>query len=76
MSDLHVPDRPGWDCRACGEEWPCPVARQRLRQEHATDPVSVALYAAAQHAAMCVDMAELSAGELYVRCFGWMRSAF
>ncbi|GIE33133.1 hypothetical protein Ait01nite_061780 [Actinoplanes italicus] len=26
----HVCERPSWQCRACGEPWPCPPARTSL----------------------------------------------
>lgn len=39
----HVPDRPGWTCRACNEEWPCAPARAGLTRQYATDPTSIAM---------------------------------
>jgi hypothetical protein len=73
VSDLHVPQRPGWECRACGHEWPCPVARRCLQAEYAVEPVNVALYAASQFSAASVDLPGESAGEMYVRFVGWLR---
>ena len=29
----HLPSRPSWSCGTCGEQWPCPSARQRLTAE-------------------------------------------
>lgn len=33
----HTPDRPSWDCRACGKDWPCHPAREHLKAEAAQD---------------------------------------
>jgi hypothetical protein len=34
MSALdHQPNRPFWDCRCCGRDWPCELARQRMIDE-------------------------------------------
>jgi hypothetical protein len=30
----HVGDRPSWACRACGEQWPCAVARKELKEQY------------------------------------------
>jgi hypothetical protein len=74
MNDLHVPQRPGWECRACGQAWPCPVAKRCLQIEYTAEPVNVALYAAAQHAAAVVDLPGEPAGEMYARFVGWLRA--
>lgn len=29
----HIAQRPSWDCRACGEPWPCDPAREALTAE-------------------------------------------
>ena len=26
----HIPDRPSWHCRSCGDPWPCESARHHL----------------------------------------------
>jgi hypothetical protein len=73
--DWHVPTRPTWLCRCCGAEWPCEVAKARLRREYAENPVSVALYVSSQYAAASVDLPTMPAGMLYARMFSWIRSA-
>lgn len=35
----HDPQRPSWDCAACGQPWPCDPARERV----ATSPPHVRL---------------------------------
>lgn len=29
----HIEERPSWDCRACGKDWPCDPAREHLAAE-------------------------------------------
>lgn len=29
----HLPRRPGWECLACGKDWPCDPAREELAQD-------------------------------------------
>ncbi|MEV4196869.1 hypothetical protein [Micromonospora globbae] len=40
----HVPIRPLWMCRACGQPWPCAEARLLLRVEYDQKPVELAIY--------------------------------
>lgn len=72
MSVLHTPLRPGWECRACRDPWPCHPARVGLRRELDTDRLGVSLYCAAQFASMAQDLGAERADVLYARCFGWM----
>jgi hypothetical protein len=37
----HVEERPSWDCRACGKDWPCGPAREQLAA--AMDRVQLAM---------------------------------
>lgn len=34
MAVEHTPDRPSWDCGACGKAWPCDPAREELVTTH------------------------------------------
>jgi len=38
----HVPHRPTWTCRTCGDEWPCAPARELLMRQNETNPTSIA----------------------------------
>jgi len=38
----HVAARPSWDCRACGEPWPCTPAQRHLMGT--LSPVRLAMY--------------------------------
>lgn len=40
---VHQPERPSWDCLACGQAWPCDPAREELVT--ALGPVPLAMYA-------------------------------
>lgn len=71
--ELHVPNRPAWDCRACGHVWPCDVAQRSLRREYAEDRVSTAIYVAAQFTAAARDLPDVPAGDLYAQMFSWLR---
>ena len=34
MADTeHQPDRPSWNCRVCGQQWPCELARKFLAED-------------------------------------------
>jgi hypothetical protein len=33
VSEDHPADRPSWDCKACGQPWPCNQAREQLVAE-------------------------------------------
>ncbi len=38
----HTPNRPFWDCKACGDPWPCVPGRAWLRAE-APNPTWLAM---------------------------------
>ncbi|WP_199736478.1 hypothetical protein [Micromonospora sp. HM5-17] len=40
----HTPRRPTWTCRACHLDWPCPTAKDALRQEYQRDPLALFVY--------------------------------
>ncbi|WP_412745631.1 hypothetical protein [Krasilnikovia sp. MM14-A1004] len=44
----HIPNRPTWSCRACGEPWPCATARTELLAEFQAAPSALTVYLAAQ----------------------------
>ncbi len=69
----HQPRRPGWSCRACGQEWPCPSWRaDRLAEAEAIGShVELALLMARYFAEAADDRPE-PASELYQRFFGWV----
>ena len=44
----HVPRRPAWECRRCGETWPCAGAKTDLLTEYADCLGQLVLYLALQ----------------------------
>jgi hypothetical protein len=70
----HVAARPTWDCRNCGNPWPCATAKTDLLHEFRYFPSVLAIYMTAQ---MCEALDDLtfSAGsppsDLYERFMSW-----
>jgi hypothetical protein len=73
VSIEHVPERPSWDCRRCGKDWPCDPARDELRREYAEYPTVTAFYLSSQQHDYLDDTPDFSMDELYDRFFGWVR---
>ncbi|MFI7081748.1 nuclear transport factor 2 family protein [Micromonospora sp. NPDC049903] len=73
----HLPERPGWTCRACARDWPCPAARMLLRVEYDLDRVGLSVYLAGQLFDATGDLLRLtegappSPGELFDRFLAW-----
>jgi hypothetical protein len=40
----HIAKRPGWQCTACGEEWPCCAAKAALADEYTGNPTALLVY--------------------------------
>jgi hypothetical protein len=40
----HAADRSSWDCRACGEPWPCAPAKVLLNEEFRGDLSTLILF--------------------------------
>ncbi|MDG4765917.1 hypothetical protein O7632_17690 [Solwaraspora sp. WMMD406] len=69
----HVARRPSWCCRACGEPWPCPPAKDQLVADF--DRIGLCLYAALQLADAAADLPELTPAQLFPRFLTWARDA-
>jgi len=65
----HPPQRPSWDCRACGKPWPCDPAREGLAAE--MDRISLAVYMWSSLDAACGDMPVCAPPELFERFISW-----
>ena len=69
----HPPRRPGWDCAACEQPWPCDPAREQLAVEYADDPAGLAIHMADRWVAALHDREDLrETGELRERMLGWL----
>ena len=65
----HIEERPSWDCRACGQPWPCEIARKELKAELSPTLLSVHMWTRLEVAAE--DEPDTSAAALFRRFIGW-----
>ena len=65
----HVAERPGWNCRRCGEPWPCGAARERLSSD--MDRVDLAIYMWARLDDAVGDLPGGPPEELFERFIRW-----
>lgn len=68
---IHLPVRPGWECRGCGGPWPCPTRQRELMAEYQCARVSLMLYLSGYFVQACVDLPMVASGRLYCRFLGW-----
>lgn len=40
----HIAARPSWDCRVCGDPWPCEPARKELVASHTRTELAVQMW--------------------------------
>jgi hypothetical protein len=74
----HVHARPGWDCRACDEPWPCANAKADLLVEFRSFPSVLAIYMSAQMYDALRDLTshgEPPPPDLYERFLSWARGS-
>jgi hypothetical protein len=38
---VHVPARPDWSCRGCGQAWPCIVRKRQLKYVYQGNPIGL-----------------------------------
>ncbi|MEU4241208.1 hypothetical protein [Actinoplanes sp. NPDC026619] len=69
MTDQHVEERPSWDCRACGNPWPCPTARAELATTLAPTALRTNMWMRLEVAAL--DMPGGPAADLFERFLRW-----
>ena len=71
----HLHGRPAWDCRACGQPWPCANAKVNLAAEFTGFPSVLAIYMAAQMHDALLDLTahgEAPPPDLYDRFLSWI----
>lgn len=74
----HQGERPAWDCRACGQEWPCTVAKVELAEQYQRSPHSLLIYLGSCLIEAIDDCMASSGGpppELYARFISWSDEA-
>jgi hypothetical protein len=71
----HLHSRPQWNCRACGQAWPCESAKASLLEEYRAFPSLLKIYLSAQMYDALEDLT--IEGEpppnLYERFLAWAR---
>ncbi|GAA4609264.1 hypothetical protein GCM10023107_90770 [Actinoplanes octamycinicus] len=70
----HQGERPSWDCKACGEPWPCAVAKVELAEQYQRFPHGLAVLLGSYLIEAIDDWAAGSGGsppDLYERFLGW-----
>jgi hypothetical protein len=65
----HTPERPSWDCLACGQPWPCDPAREELKAE--LDRVSLAIYMWNRLEESVRDLPPTPPAEIFERFIKW-----
>ena len=71
---MHVGERPGWACGACGTPWPCAGAKADLLAEHSAHPSVLTVYLSGQLDEAFRDLTANGApppGDLYERFLAW-----
>ena len=71
MTDQHVANRPAWDCRACGQDWPCDPAREELATT--MDRVVLAMFMGDRMVQAAYDIPSITPEELFGRFMYWTR---
>jgi hypothetical protein len=61
----HQPDRPSWECPACGRPWPCTPAWEVLREQVLS--AALGMYMVAMVNLAAGDMPGAEPGQLYAR---------
>lgn len=70
----HQGERPDWDCRVCGEPWPCVTGRAELAEQYQDFPHGLVLYLGSCLTEAIDDWAAGSGGmsaNIYQRFLGW-----
>ncbi|WP_433361907.1 hypothetical protein ACQPZX_29365 [Actinoplanes sp. CA-142083] len=69
----HVPQRPAWTCRVCGDEWPCNAARENLLAEKQDDPTGTAVLMWTYLESFIFDQGPGPLGDAFERFIAWTR---
>jgi hypothetical protein len=70
----HLHERPDWNCRACGQPWPCATAQARLLHEYRAFPSLLRVYLSTQMYEALEDMAAGGGPSLHERFLAWAQS--
>lgn len=70
----HEGERPVWDCRVCGQPWPCATAKVELSEQYQSFPHGLSVYVGSCLVEAIDDFAAVTRGpvpDLYERFLGW-----
>lgn len=67
----HSPDRPSWDCGACGKAWPCDPAREELVATHGRTERVILLWSYLEDA--LTELPPMPSREFMDRFLSWAR---
>ena len=68
----HAPDAPQWNCRDCGDQWPCAERRREILTTN--DPTMARIHMSVYWPFMVVDLTRYDGTTtlLYLRVYGWI----
>ena len=72
MEPEHSAERPSWDCKVCGQAWPCAPAREELVAEYGRG-TSLAMLGWGYLEEAVADLPEGPPGELFDRFISWTK---
>ncbi|GLY06126.1 MULTISPECIES: hypothetical protein [Actinoplanes] len=67
----HMAERPSWDCRECGQSWPCAPARDDLAGSD--DRIWLAMYMSGNLDQAMGDLVPASPAVMFDRFLGWLQ---
>jgi hypothetical protein len=70
----HLGERPEWDCRVCGQPWPCAAAKVELGEQYQRNPAALNVFLGSCMLAAIDDCAAGQGGppaDLFERFLGW-----
>lgn len=71
MTNRHLPVTPGWSCRDCGDDWPCPVKQSQLLAEFHGASITLGQYLGGCFVDAAQDLVSVPAARLRTRFLGW-----
>jgi hypothetical protein len=73
----HDADRPSWECRVCGQSWPCANAKVDLVEQYQRGRTMLILFLCSCMVEAIDDLVRSGGvpADLYDRFLGWVRPA-
>lgn len=67
----HEPDPENWDCKSCGDPWPCEPAKKVMVETMSPTELRINQWTDFERAVTSHRVQGLNAQELWDRFFGW-----